>query len=170
VSFPGECSPHLTSHSFKSVFILSFLPSTSKSPKSPVSPAVQTGLWHELLHPPRCGKGGKKKVNLSLKMKTYGGVVVQIHIFLTSALIGSEWSASNPGRFTTRERAAGTYWIESWASPRTGLNDVERKFLHLPGLEHRSLGRPTRSQSLYRLRYPVSHASLWTVQFLRIRY
>jgi hypothetical protein len=29
-----------------------------------------------------------------------------------------------------------------------------RKFLTLPGLELRTLGRPARSQSLYRLRYP----------------
>jgi hypothetical protein len=33
-------------------------------------------------------------------MKAYGGVDVQINIFLTSALVGGEWSASRPGRFT----------------------------------------------------------------------
>jgi hypothetical protein len=32
-------------------------------------------------------------------MKAYGGVDVQIHIFLTSAPVGGEWSASHPGRF-----------------------------------------------------------------------
>jgi hypothetical protein len=32
----------------------------------------------------------------------------------------------------------------------------KRKFLTLPGLELRPLGRPARSQSLYRLRYPDS--------------
>jgi hypothetical protein len=38
--------------------------------------------------------------------------------------------------------------------PRTGLDDVEnRKFLPLPGLELRPLGRPASSQSLYRLHY-----------------
>jgi hypothetical protein len=38
--------------------------------------------------------------------------------------------------------------------PRAGLDDVERrKILTLPGLELRPLGRPTRSQSLYQLRY-----------------
>jgi hypothetical protein len=38
--------------------------------------------------------------------------------------------------------------------PRVGLEDVEkRKFLILPGLELRPLGRPARSQSLYRLSY-----------------
>jgi hypothetical protein len=45
----------------------------------------------------------------------------------------------------------------SWVDPRSGLDDVEkRKFLTLPGLELRPLGRPARSQSLYRLRYPGS--------------
>jgi hypothetical protein len=40
---------------------------------------------------------------------------------------------------------------------RAGLDDVEkRKFLTLPGLELLPFGRPARSQSLYRLRYPGS--------------
>jgi hypothetical protein len=36
-------------------------------------------------------------------MKTYWGVEIQLHAFLTSALDGGEWSASHPGRFTPRE-------------------------------------------------------------------
>jgi hypothetical protein len=44
-------------------------------------------------------------------------------------------------------RAPGTNWIGGWVSPRTGLDDVEkRKFLTQPGLELRPLGRPTRSK------------------------
>jgi hypothetical protein len=40
------------------------------------------------------------------------------------------------------------------------LDDVEkRKFLTLPGLEPRLLGRPTRNQSLYRLSYRGSLSS-----------
>jgi hypothetical protein len=77
-------------------------------------------------------------------MKAYGGVNVYIHIFLTSALVGDEWSASRPGRFTPWE-SPGTYWIGGWVSPRAVLDDVEkRKFLILPGLELRPLGRPAR--------------------------
>jgi hypothetical protein len=73
------------------------------------------------------------------------------------ALIGGEWSASRPGRFTPGERAPGTHWIGGWVCLRTGLDDVEkRKFLTLPGLELRPLCRPACSQSLYRLRYPGS--------------
>jgi hypothetical protein len=82
-------------------------------------------------------------------MKAYRGVDVQIHIFLTSALVGGEWSASRLGRFTPRERAPGTHWIRGWVDPRPGLDDADkRKFLTLLGLELRPLGRPARSQSL----------------------
>jgi hypothetical protein len=88
-------------------------------------------------------------------MKVYGGVDIYIHIFLTSALLRGEWSASYTGRFTPGERAPGTHWIEGWMCPRTGRDYVEkRKFLPLPGLKLLPLGRPVRSQSLYRLRYP----------------
>jgi hypothetical protein len=59
-------------------------------------------------------------------MKTYGGVDVYMHVFLTSALVGGEWSASRPGRFTSGERAPGTHWIGGWVGPRAGLDEVER--------------------------------------------
>jgi hypothetical protein len=63
-------------------------------------------------------------------MKAYGGVDVWVHIFLTSALAGGEWSASRPGRFTPGKRASGTNWIGSWVDTRACLDDVEkRKFL-----------------------------------------
>jgi hypothetical protein len=91
-------------------------------------------------------------------MKACGGVDVYIHIFLTSALAGGEWSASRPGHFTLGERAPGTHCIGGWVDPRASLDDVKnRKFLTLPGLELQPLGRPARSQSLYRLRYPGSY-------------
>jgi hypothetical protein len=92
-------------------------------------------------------------------MKAYGGVDVYIHIFLTSAIVAGEWSASRPGRFTPMERANDTHWIEGWADPRAGLT-TWRKYLTLPGLELRPLGRPARSQSLYRLRYPRLNGTL----------
>jgi hypothetical protein len=38
-------------------------------------------------------------------MKAYGGVDVQIHIFLTAALVGGEWSASCPSHFTPRGKS-----------------------------------------------------------------
>jgi hypothetical protein len=55
-------------------------------------------------------------------------VEVKINAFVTSALQGGEWSASRPGRFTSRERAPGTHWIGGWVGPRDSLDTVmERK-------------------------------------------
>jgi hypothetical protein len=69
-----------------------------------------------------------------------------MQIFLTSALVGGEWSTSRPGRFTPGEIAPGTHWIVGLVDLRAGLDDLEkRKFLTLPGLELRPLGRPARS-------------------------
>jgi hypothetical protein len=65
-------------------------------------------------------------------MKEYGGVDVWIHIFLTLALVGGEWSVSRSGRFTPRLRATSNYWIGGWVGPRAILDEVEkRKFLTL---------------------------------------
>jgi hypothetical protein len=52
-------------------------------------------------------------------MKEYGGVDVESHIFLTSAISGGEWSASRPGSFTP-----STHWIGGWVDPKAGLDDV----------------------------------------------
>jgi hypothetical protein len=79
-----------------------------------------------------------------------------MHVFLISALVGGDWSASRPCRFTP-ERAPGTHCTGGRMDPRGCLDDVEKiKFLTLPGLELWPLGRPARSQSLYPLRYPGS--------------
>jgi hypothetical protein len=80
-------------------------------------------------------------------MKAYEGVDVYIHIFLTSALAGDEWSASLPGRFTPGERAPGTHWKGGWVDPRAGLDDV-KKILDPTGTRTPTAGRPARSQSL----------------------
>jgi hypothetical protein len=79
-------------------------------------------------------------------MKAYRGVDVESHIFLASTLVGGERSDWRPCHFSPGERAPGTYWIRGWVGPRAGLDEVEnRKFLALPGLELRPLGRPARS-------------------------
>jgi hypothetical protein len=76
-------------------------------------------------------------------MKAYAGVDIQIHIFLTLALFGGEWSASRPCRFTPGERTPGTHWIGGWVDPRADLDDVGKwKFLPPLVLELRPLGRP----------------------------
>jgi hypothetical protein len=70
----------------------------------------------------------------------YGGVDVQIHVFLTSAVVGGEWSASCPYRFTLVERAPYTRWTGGWVVPRADLDDMEKwKFLTLLELELRLL-------------------------------
>jgi hypothetical protein len=45
--------------------------------------------------------------------------------YLTSALHGGEWSASRPGRFTTRERDPSTHWV----GLRAGLDTVNKKVI-----------------------------------------
>jgi hypothetical protein len=85
-------------------------------------------------------------------MKAYGGVDIYMHIILTSAIAGGEWSASRLCSFNPGERApsTSTHLIGGWLSPRVGLDDVgNKKFLTLPGPK---LGLPARSQSLYLLR------------------
>jgi hypothetical protein len=78
-------------------------------------------------------------------MKAYRGVDVYIHVFVTQAPVGGEWSASSPGRFNPGERASVNHWIGGWVDPRAGLENKKWKFLTPPGLELRPLGRPTNS-------------------------
>jgi hypothetical protein len=52
-------------------------------------------------------------------MKAYVGVDVQISIFLTSALVGGEWSASCPSHLTPGERAPTTHWIGRLGGPQS---------------------------------------------------
>jgi hypothetical protein len=55
-----------------------------------------------------------------------------------------------------RERAHGTHCIGGWVDVRAGLDDVEnRKFLTLPGLELRPLGRPSSRYTDYAIPTPI---------------
>jgi hypothetical protein len=84
-------------------------------------------------------------------MKAYGGVDVEIHIFLTSALAGGQ--LHGPAALSPC-----THCIAGWVHPRAGLDDAEKgKFLTVLELELRPLGSAALSQSLYRLRYHGSH-------------
>jgi hypothetical protein len=58
--------------------------------------------------------------------KEYGGADAYIHVFLTSALVESEWSASRLGRFTARERARGIHWIGGY------MDDMQKCKLMTP--------------------------------------
>jgi len=67
--------------------------------------------------------------------KTYRGVEVQLFASLTSALDGSEWSASRPGRFNARERAPGTHWIRGSVGRIAGVDTVgKEKIIHFIAL------------------------------------
>jgi len=48
-------------------------------------------------------------------MKTYAGVEVQLHAFLSSAADGGEWSALRPGS----QRAPVIHWFEARWAPQT---------------------------------------------------
>jgi hypothetical protein len=59
-------------------------------------------------------------------MKMYGGEVnVQTHFLLTSALVGSEWSALRPSCCIPTEIINGTNWIGHWVSPRAGVDNMQ---------------------------------------------
>jgi hypothetical protein len=48
-----------------------------------------------------------------------------------------------PAALPPGKEPPGTHWIGGWVDLRAGLNEMEkRKFLTLPGLELRPLGRP----------------------------
>jgi hypothetical protein len=59
---------------------------------------------------------------------------------LTLTLDGGELSASRPGRFTPREIAPGTHWIEDWVGPRAVLDMVAKR--KIPSL-HKELNPRT---------------------------
>ena len=55
------------------------------------------------------------KLSLSRPWKYMeGGIEIQLHSFITSSLVGGEWSASFPGRFTPSEKTS--------MGPRAGLD------------------------------------------------
>jgi hypothetical protein len=55
-------------------------------------------------------------------IKTYGGIEVQLHKFVTLAV--DEWSASCFGSFTTRVRTPIIHQTEDQMEPRGGLHTV----------------------------------------------
>jgi hypothetical protein len=73
---------------------------------------------------------------------------------LTSALDGGEWSASQSGCFTSRERAPSTRWIGAWFGPRAILDTVaKRKILKPAGI--RSPDHAARIPALYHWANPA---------------
>jgi hypothetical protein len=72
-------------------------------------------------------------------MKVHGGVELQLHIFLTSALDKCKQSDCHPSRFTTRAVVLFSYHVADCAHTTAGLIAVERKKLSSPCVELRIL-------------------------------
>jgi hypothetical protein len=95
---------------------------------------------------------------------------------LTSVLDGGEWSASRPGRFTSRERAPGTHWIGGCVGPRAVLDAVvKRKFpsprresnprtpIDFPGTHFNIILSPMPKSSKRCLRFRFSIPNTWFI-------
>jgi hypothetical protein len=91
-------------------------------------------------------------------MKTYGGVDVQVHVFLNSELVGGEWSASRPGRFTAGGKSPRYPLDRRLGGPQNQSGRRgEEKILPLPGLEFRPLGRSVAIPTVFRRKLIVNY-------------
>jgi hypothetical protein len=63
-----------------------------------------------------------------------------------------------PAALYPRGKTHGTHCTGGWVGPRAGLDTEDRGKIPspLPGIEHRSPGRPGGSQTLYCLSYPLT--------------
>ena len=61
--------------------------------------------------------------------KVYGGMDVELHLFVTSALDGIDWSSS-----VTGERIFSTHRRRGWLSPRAGLETMQKMKIFLPAV------------------------------------
>jgi hypothetical protein len=64
-------------------------------------------------------------------IKTYRGVEIYLHSFITSALDGEQQSTSRLGRFTSEERKLGTYLIGGCVGSKPCLKALERREKYL---------------------------------------
>jgi hypothetical protein len=79
-------------------------------------------------------------------MKAYGRVDIQIHIFLTSALAGGEWSATRPCRFIPRGDSSRYTMDRRLGGTQSRSDDMEkRRFLTILEHELQSRSRPARN-------------------------
>jgi hypothetical protein len=68
---------------------------------------------------------GKRLDTPALRHGGVWGVDIKSNVSLTSALVGDEWPASGPGRFTS-EKNPGTQWLGGRVGPRAVLHDTEK--------------------------------------------
>jgi hypothetical protein len=87
-----------------------------------------------------------------------GGEAHSSASFFTSALDGSEWSASRPGRALPRGKDPPVPIVQEtgWAPELVWTQEAREKILSpLPGIEPRSPGRSPHSQTLHWVSYPA---------------
>jgi hypothetical protein len=65
-------------------------------------------------------------------MEACWGIVGIAPQFLTSTLIGGEWSGWRSGRFTPKEETPVTHWIGGCVGPRDGLDPGVRRKIPNP--------------------------------------
>jgi len=104
-------------------------------------------------------------------MKAYEGAKIQLHSLLNLTLHGSASSASRPGRFTSKQKAPNTHWIEAeWGPEEVLLFGKPINLFALLANGKRFLGFPapnlvTTSNDLRRLRikgYNLLRIKLYT--------
>jgi hypothetical protein len=79
-------------------------------------------------------------------MKANMGVEVQPHSFLTMALDGGEWSASQPGHFTpSKEPLVATEQEAEWAPEPVWTLQRSKISYPLPGMKQQSISYPAQS-------------------------
>jgi hypothetical protein len=78
---------------------------------------------------------------------------LKVDVFLTSALVEVQWSASRSGCFIMWERAPPPYpLVRRLLGPRVGVDKMEKlRFLTVSGFELCPFSHPASSQSLFRL-------------------
>jgi hypothetical protein len=69
--------------------------------------------------------------------------------YLTLVLDGGEWPASRPGRFITRERAHGYFWIRGSVAPAANLDNAEKRKYLGPIRNRTQVGQPSPSNFIY---------------------
>lgn len=88
------------------------------------------GTW-KFTHSDNGKRQSKVVPLLNYAVKVYRVGAIKIKVSLPLALVGDEWPASRPTRFTPC-----THCIRGRVGPRIGLDALEeRKFLILPGLD-----------------------------------
>jgi hypothetical protein len=81
---------------------------------------------------------------------TYGGMKIQIHVFLTSALYGCKWSVSHPGPFIPEGKSLPAYWIGDSSAPEpVQTRWWKEECLLPPGIEIVFSGSPAHSLVTY---------------------